>query len=274
MEMKLESRFAEHEEKLETRFTAHDDQWERKFPDLSIAQDACLSVLESAAASFDDWRPGIEGTVDSVRLEVGKLSKHWERSVMHRGAPILGTSFTAAGRPSATGEADKPRGHRVDSASRAGDFGSVTTVVHPPVKGTISSPDPIVDNMNAQFHHYSGHPTHSFDGDSNMVRLPKLNFPSFVGDNPKLWPSRTADFMDFYRVPPSLWVKLALMHIELPSSRWLPSVEHKLKSALGSSFLSYFWTDLVVSSMLVRQFLTIRHTGSLADYIDNFTKPC
>jgi hypothetical protein len=31
------------------------------------------------AASFDEWRPCIEGTVDDLRLEVKKISLGWER---------------------------------------------------------------------------------------------------------------------------------------------------------------------------------------------------
>lgn len=82
VESKLESRFAEHEETWESRFSELENQWERKFADLSIAQDARCAVLERAAATVEDWRPDIEGVVDTVRLEVGKLSKYWERSVM------------------------------------------------------------------------------------------------------------------------------------------------------------------------------------------------
>ncbi|KAF8783950.1 hypothetical protein HU200_000125 [Digitaria exilis] len=131
VESKLESRFTDHEVKWETRLSSQEDSWERRFSDLSVAQDARLSTLERAAASFDVWRPDIEGVVDTVRLEVGKLSKHWERSVMDREAPILETVIPAAGRPSAAGEADRPHGHRVDSVHREGVYGSVTTVEHP-----------------------------------------------------------------------------------------------------------------------------------------------
>lgn len=115
VETKFESRFAKHNDKWESRFLESEEKWERKFVDLAIAQDSRVATLEHAAATFDDWRPDIEGTLDTVRLEVGKLSKHWERSVLDRSQPILETAPSAAGLPSAAGNADRPHGHRVDS---------------------------------------------------------------------------------------------------------------------------------------------------------------
>lgn len=108
VESKWDSRFEEHETKWETRFAERDDMWERKFADLTVVNDARVSALERAAASIDNWRPDIKGTVDTVRLEVGKLSKHWERSVLDRNAPILETVNTAA---SAHLLRAKPSGH-------------------------------------------------------------------------------------------------------------------------------------------------------------------
>lgn len=272
VESKLESRFSEHNERWESRFVESEDKWERKFADLAIAQETRVAVLERAAASFDDWRPGVEGTLDSVRLEVGKLSKHWERSVLDRGAPILETTSSAAGRSPSAGEADRPRGHCVETSLREGDIGQVTTFVHPPIKGMSPSPDPLAPSMNTQFHQFSGHPGYGAGSDASLGRLPKLNFPSFEGDNPKLWLSRSADFMELYRVPLSMWVKLASMHIIPPAARWLPSVESRLKSCTWVEFskllLDRFGREQ--HELLVRQFLTICQTASVSDYVERF----
>lgn len=273
VELKLEARLSEHDDKWESRLSAHDDVWERRFADLTITQDARVSALERVAGSVEDWRPDIEGTLDTVRLEVGKLSKHWERSVMDRNTPLLDTVTPAAGRPPAAGEADRPNGHRVHPSPREGVYGSVTTVEHPPAKGMSCLPDPPVSSMNTQFYHYSGHPGHGSNDDLSWTRLPKLNFPSFDGDNPKLWLSRTTNFMEFCRVPAYMWVKLASMHIIPPASRGLPSVEARLKSCSWNEFaqllLDRFGREH--HELLVRQFLSIKQTGSVADYIESFS---
>jgi hypothetical protein len=105
-------------------------------------------------------------------------------------------------------------------------------------------------------------------------KLPKLNFPVFDGDNPKLWISHSEDYFDLFDLDPTRWVKIACMHLRAAASRWLPSVEKKLKSCSWSEF-----KQLVMDrfgreqhKLLVRQFLNIKQSGSLSDYIDRFSE--
>ena len=83
-----------------------------------------------------------------------KLNKHYKRVVntpSHE-APLLHTTpplslptspSLAAGLPSAGIIADRPHGHRVDLIHREGGYGSVTTFIHPPIKGAHMIPLPI-----------------------------------------------------------------------------------------------------------------------------------
>jgi hypothetical protein len=166
LEAQTTEKFQELDDKLVTRLTEYDDCWERKIADLQVSHDARLGVLERAAASFEDWMPGIEGSIDDIRLEVGKLSKHWERTLRDRSPPLLpqgsapmvsGAStattlpcqdFTvplsqgvhlpsASERPPASDNVDRLSGNRFDKSHREDGFGSVTTLVHPPVKGAL-----------------------------------------------------------------------------------------------------------------------------------------
>lgn len=98
-------------------------------------------MIEKTAASLDAWCLDIEGTVEDIRLEVGKLSKHWERTL--RDGKSVEPPLIASPLPSAAGRAaELPNRHRVDLLNREGDHGVVTTVVHPPGKGTFSEPPP------------------------------------------------------------------------------------------------------------------------------------
>lgn len=74
----LTKRFDDLESRLEVRVAEQDDKWERRFGDLSISQEARVATVERVAASLEEWRPEIDGVVDDIRLEVGKLTKHWE----------------------------------------------------------------------------------------------------------------------------------------------------------------------------------------------------
>jgi hypothetical protein len=179
---KLEKEFAEAEEKWEVCFSQCDNKWERLFADLTVAQDARMEKLECVTAALDEWRPEVEGTMDDIRIEVGKLSKHWERAMRARSPPLLPTApppptlppstprqllltssaqvlpqptgdpkqhhledlllESASGRPPASDQDDRPHGHCFDNFNREDGYGSVTTLVHPPVKGACHLPTP------------------------------------------------------------------------------------------------------------------------------------
>jgi hypothetical protein len=49
---------------------------------------------------------------------------------------------------------------------------------------------------------------------ADMGQLPKLHFPKFDGDNPKLWQARCENYFDMYMVAPNVWVRVATMHFK------------------------------------------------------------
>jgi hypothetical protein len=99
---KWEKGFAEADEKWDNCFSMSEDNWERQFADLKVAQDARVDALERVAASLYAWKTEIEGTVDDIRMEVGKLSKHWGRSVRDRSPLLLPTVPSALPTPPAS----------------------------------------------------------------------------------------------------------------------------------------------------------------------------
>jgi hypothetical protein len=273
---KWEKGFEETEEKWEICFSQSDDKWERQFADLVVAQDARVEALERVATSFEDWRPGLEGTLDDVCLEVSKLSKNRERAMRDRSPPLLPTVppssrdpmlqlqehfiySSASGRPPAADFVDSPSGHCSDNYHRVDGFGSITTVAHPPVKGAYSLPSP-------PLHDYVKHSI------GNLGRLPKLNFPKFDGVDPKLWLSRCLDYFELYAVEQGRWIMVATMHFIPPTSHWLPSVETRLKSCswlqFASMLLDRFGRDQ--HELLVPQLINIKQFGSVSEYIDRF----
>ena len=69
-------RFTEHDAKWDKRVREQETRWEKAFTDFSCSQENRVGALEHTAAVFDEWRPNIEGVVDDIKLEVGKLAKH------------------------------------------------------------------------------------------------------------------------------------------------------------------------------------------------------
>jgi len=229
------------------------------------------------AASLEEWRPEIDATVDDIRLEVGKLNKHWERAVRARSPPLLPTSTPAAERPFAPSNANRPNGHHEASNHREDGYGLVTTILHPPVKGASPVPLPPVPSPTSCtvcFPHDSTSGFRSSGGSfSSTGKIPKLNFPAFDGDNPKLWISRAQDYFELCPVESSAWIKVATVHFTHSAGRWLPSVQNQLKTCSWSQFcqlvLGRFGHDQ--HALLVRQLLSIRQTATVLEYVEQFS---
>ncbi|CAN6333957.1 unnamed protein product [Urochloa humidicola] len=290
-ETSLENRVAEKEEHLETLFTQADDRWEHRFADLHISHEARVAALEHAAINVDDWRPDIEVSLDHIRLEVNKLSKNWERALLDpRVPPVLPTptkvdpravpvfpsatsSPPTAGRPSASTEAIKSNGHQDDLRFRDQGHGSVTTILPDPGKGTNNSTLPPPPT---QFHgkrYDSCSPRPQFGDSSGFGKLPKVSFPVFDGDNPRFWVSRCETYFDMYQVDPADWLRVSSMHFAPLVARWFQAIERKHTSLSWPLFcrLLHDRFGKEQHENLLRQLFRIKQTGSVAEYIEEFS---
>jgi len=90
-------------------------------------------------------------------------------------------------------------------------------------------------------------------------KLPKVPFPKFVGENPKLWQTRSERYFDMHGIDKSLWVPVSTMYFDDAAARWLQSVDSKV-SSIG-------WEDfcMLVHDRFGRdqQELLIRHSFTL-----------
>lgn len=77
-----------------------------------------------------------------------------------------------------------------------------------------------------------------------------------------------------YNVNETMWVKIALMHFDGPAARWLQSAERRLPNAKWDKFCSEihnrFGRDQ--HEALIRQLFHIKQTGSVAEYVDQFSE--
>jgi len=237
-----------------------------------------MVAVETVAASLEEWRPGIDGLVDDLKLEVRKLSSHWERSVRNTASvdpgPIAAPELPAAGLPSAGSTAIRPNGHHVEQNHREDDFGVVTTLLHPPVKGAYDPTTSLPHRARIYAEHSGSRVSNSSGLGSLTGKLPKLNFPSFSGENPKLWLSRCETYFDMYHVESSAWIPVAAMFLTDSAARWFQSVELSLKSASWSDFskklLDRFGHDQ--KELLIRQLFHIKQTSSVAEYVSHFAE--
>lgn len=74
--------------------------------------------------------------------------------------------------------------------------------------------------------------SHGSSSGGHTGKLLKLDFPSFDGENPKLWLKNCEDYFDLYSVESPIWLKVATMHFlpSLDAGCWKQSVKDELPS--------------------------------------------
>jgi hypothetical protein len=95
----------------------------------------------------------------------------------------------------------------------------------------------------------------------------------FSGEDPQLWKSRCENYYEMYGVEESLWVRVALMHMEGAVAPWLQSAECRIIETSWSEFCvmihDRFGCDQ--HEALIRQLFHIRQSGTVALYVEEFS---
>jgi hypothetical protein len=103
--------------------------------------------------------------------------------------------------------------------------------------------------------------------------LPKMSFPRFNGENPRIWKDKCLDYFHIFSLPEALWLPTATMFMYDNATRWLQV--YKLKqgltiwttfiAAMEEQFGSYEYRDAM------GEIVALTQEGSLEDYISAFT---
>ena len=103
--------------------------------------------------------------------------------------------------------------------------------------------------------------------------VPKMAFPRFTGENPRIWKDKCLDYFHIFNIPESMWVTSASMNMDDNAAKWLQV--YKLKHGLGTwsefmaavedQFGSYAYRDSITDLIALEQ------DGSLDDYVAAFT---
>jgi hypothetical protein len=196
--------------------------------DYEAATATRVGTLESAAATFETWRPRIESSINAMATELVKMNSADKTN--HTPATDNGgwKETTATHRPPGA-HADGPRGGR--AATSPPELGVGPASYNKGMHRSASTRLP--------FHGSSpqdtfGGQSHRSSGVGSLGNLPKMQFPLFDGENPKLWQSRCEDYFLMYNVDQTLWIKIASMNFNGAAARCLQSVESKLAQSSWS----------------------------------------
>ena len=251
--------------------------------EINDERDDRVAAVEGAVGEINDWRPGVDGLIDALRWEVKKLRASGGGAVeaLPTSGPLHQHGLVAARSPAGT-TTDWPKGHGVESTTRAKSYGVVTTVAPTPANGMCrSSRPPLPPNPtftvaecdpNFSPEPLPPDPPYPPFHSPHLGQLPKMHFPQFDGTTPQLWITHVESYFDMYSVDPSVWVRDASMQFIGPGKRWIQSIAHRLAQVSWTEFYillhERFCRDQ--HELLLRQLFNIRQTASVQEYADQF----
>jgi hypothetical protein len=217
------------------------------------------------------------GDVEALKVQISNITARLDRVTPDKGGPmsgILPKPEMVAATPLAGNPAIGPTGHRFDKQLRDSRFGSVLTYTQIPGKGMPTDPPHFPGSQPFPF---SSHRFASSSGSatgSTSGHWPKIPFPKFDGEKPKLWQSWCENYFDMSSVDKSNWVRIASMYFDKAAARWLQSIEHRAKYLDWTAFCQLvhdrFGRDQ--HELLIRQLLHIKQTGSVVEYVEEFSQ--
>ena len=240
---------------LTARMDLVDNSIDKRIASLEDAAKAFDTWRPKMDATVDELRAEVgvirktNEKVETLREEMTMLHKSVSRSVLDAasvvptGVPPSPPKVSAATIPAGWTKFS-PLGPREESSHQGFEYSTQS-----PVKGTLtpSNPDPKPkllrsysgsaliagvpsglgggDGFLRRPWHGEGVPGGNWFREGAHEHIPKMNFPPFDGENPKLWLGRCLDYFDMYTVPHHSWVKVATMHMTAAAARWFRSVE-------------------------------------------------
>jgi hypothetical protein len=227
---------------------------------------AINAKFDALQASFDNWKPvvaDLQGQVEALRVRIERYAPYFEGSAASTptAEADVDPGGRAAPRPTdgvAFGNVSEPSGHRQQHDIGRSVLGPAPGTI-PPVTGVNLLTRPGVTNFDltdGRDHRASHH---------NWA-LPKLDFPSFDGDNPQFCRcTKCEKYFAVYGLQSDLWVRVATLHFTGNAARWLQVQEKKGTvwgwDSLCSMLFEKFGREHYQN--LLRQFNNLKQQGTV-----------
>ena len=102
--------------------------------------------------------------------------------------------------------------------------------------------------------------------------LPKMPFPTFSGDHPKIWINKCNNYFTMYSIPESLWVTAATMYLQDNAAMWWEAYKLSTPTVNWQTFCqdiqSKFGNDDYRTALA--DLIALRQTGTVEDYTAQF----
>ena len=102
--------------------------------------------------------------------------------------------------------------------------------------------------------------------------LPKMPFPQFIGEQPKIWKDKCLDYFRIFDVPDHMWVAMASMNFDKNAAKWLQVYKARYGLGTWESFISAVETQFRYCDYrdALSQLLELKQTGTVEDFVTEF----
>lgn len=102
--------------------------------------------------------------------------------------------------------------------------------------------------------------------------MPKMDFPDFYGEDPKVWLDNCRDYFALYKIPEGMWVTAARVHLKEKAARWYQAFKQKNTFRSWNHFCheveQEFGADDFRKAM--NDLLELRQTTTVEEYTSQF----
>lgn len=218
--------------------------------------------IATSVEAISTWSVNAEKISGELSKEIQKLTS--------RIAALETIAPTAQESAPAREEEGRAKGHRV-LPQHQGDDARLPNLHRTLVRGEKPYPNSIhADDISE----YMSHRTSPYLQQSKYheFKLPRVDFPRFESEHPKIWREKCEKYFTMYRVPVEMWVPLATINFDSNSALWLQTYEaqHAIETwaDLCIAMDKKFGRDLYQNHM--RDMLNIKQTSDVLEYAARF----
>ena len=102
--------------------------------------------------------------------------------------------------------------------------------------------------------------------------LPKMPFPQFTGDQPKIWKGRCLDYFRIFNIPEHMWVSMATMNFDKNAAKWLHVYKARFGLGTWDSFIQAVEDQFGFCDYrdALGQLLELKQTGTMEEFVTEF----
>lgn len=117
-----------------------------------------------------------------------------------------------------------------------------------------------------------GRPNSSSPDIGGRSPLPKMSFPRFDGENPRVWRDKCLDYFRIFNINPALWLTTATLHMDGMAALWLQSYKLTHEVVSWPPFMAAVEAEFGADDhrKFMKALLSLKQKGSVTEYQEQF----